>query len=138
MMTHSPLRTAVIGCGAIAYEHLPFLARSTSALPVALCDQSPAMMAAAAAAFDLKVKLYADAEAMLLAERPDVVHVLTPPQTHSRLVRAALDTDAHVISEKPMTGSADETAALIEAARNAGKLLVESRNLLFKIGRAHV
>lgn len=131
MMARSPLRTAVIGCGAIAYEHLPFLARSTSALPVALCDQSPAMMAAAAAAFDLKVKLYADAEEMLLAERPDVVHVLTPPQTHSRLVRAALDTDAHVICEKPMTCSADETAALIEAARNAGKLLVESRNLLF-------
>jgi len=126
-----PLRAAVIGCGAIAYEHLPFVARSEGAVPVALCDRSRAMADAAARHFGLSVPLYTDAEAMLAAERPDIVHVLTPPQTHDALVRAALAAGAHVVCEKPMTGSAAETAGLIEAARAEGKVLVESRNLLF-------
>lgn len=126
-----PLRAAVIGCGAIAYEHLPFIARSDAAAPVALCDRSRAMADAAGRHFGLAVPLYTDADAMLAAETPDVVHVLTPPQTHDNLVRAALAAGAHVICEKPMTGSARETAALIEAASAADRVLVESRNLLF-------
>lgn len=126
-----PLRAAVIGCGAIAYEHLPFVARSDAAAPVALCDRSRAMADAAARHFALKVPLYTDAEAMLAAERPDIVHILTPPQTHDALVRASLAAGAHVICEKPMTGSAAETAGLIEVARAADRVLVESRNLLW-------
>lgn len=126
-----PLRAAVIGCGAIAYEHLPFVARSEAAAPVALCDRSRAMAEAAARHFGLPAPIYTDAEAMLAAERPDIVHVLTPPQTHDPLVRAALAAGAHVVCEKPMTGSAAETAGLLEAAREAGKVVVESRNLLW-------
>lgn len=126
-----PLRAAVIGCGAIAYEHLPFVARSDAAQCVALCDRSRAMADAAGRHFRLNVPLYTDAEAMLAAERPDIVHILTPPQTHDALVSAALAAGAHVICEKPMTGSAAETAGLIDAAQAAGKVLVESRNLLF-------
>jgi predicted dehydrogenase len=126
-----PLRAAVIGCGAIAYEHLPFVARSDAALPVALCDRSRAMADAAGRHFGLKVPLYTDAEEMLATEQPDIVHVLTPPQSHDPLVRAALGAGAHVVCEKPMTGSAAETAGLLAAAEAAGKVLVESRNLLW-------
>lgn len=126
-----PLRAAVIGCGAIAYEHLPFVARSDAAQAVALCDRSRAMADAAVRHFGLSVPLYTDAEAMLAAERPDIVHVLTPPQTHEALVRAALAVGAHVVCEKPMTGNAAETEGLLETARAAGRVLVESRNLLF-------
>lgn len=131
MTTARPLRAAVIGCGAIAYEHLPFVATSPQAEPVALCDRSHALAGAAARHFGLAVPLYTDAEAMLAAIRPDIVHVLTPPQTHDALVRASLAAGAHVVCEKPMTGSAVETAALIAAARGAGRVLVESRNLLW-------
>jgi len=60
-----------------------------------------------------------------------VVHVLTPPHTHDALVRLALAAGAHVICEKPMTGSAAETAALLAAAQDAGRALIETRNLLF-------
>ena len=126
-----PLRAAVIGCGAIAYEHLPFVARSNAAMPVALCDRSRAMADAAARHFGLAVPLYTDAEEMLAKERPDIVHVLTPPQSHDPLVRAALGAGAHVVCEKPMTGSTAETVGLLDAADAAGKVLVESRNLLW-------
>lgn len=130
-LSNAPLRAAVIGCGAIAYEHLPFVAGSNAAEPVGLCDRSRAMAEAAARHFGITAPVYTDAEEMLEAVQPDIVHVLTPPQTHDILVRAALKAGAHVVCEKPMTGSAAETAALITAARDAGRVLVESRNLLF-------
>jgi predicted dehydrogenase len=125
-----PLRAAVIGCGAIAHEHLAFLARSPDARLVALCDRSAALAQAAGNLYT-PAPVYTDAEQMLAEARPDVVHVLTPPQTHDMLVRQALAAGAHVICEKPMTGTAEETASLLQAAEAAGRVLVESRNLLF-------
>lgn len=125
-----PLRAAVIGCGAISYEHLPFLTSSPDAELVGLCDRSRALAEAARNHFGAGT-VYTDAGEMLTAERPDVVHVLTPPQTHDALVRQALAAGAHVVCEKPMTGTAEETIGLIEAASTAGRILIESRNLLF-------
>lgn len=125
-----PLRAAVIGCGAISYDHLPFLSTSADARLVAVCDRSRAMAEAARNHF-ADVPVYTDAEAMLAAERPEVVHVLTPPQTHDALVRQALAAGAHVVCEKPMTGTAVETAGLLDAAAAANRVLIESRNLLF-------
>jgi predicted dehydrogenase len=74
---------------------------------------------------------FTDPASMLEEERPDVVHVLTPPQTHAALVTMCLDAGAHVICEKPMTASAAETERLLREARRRGRALVESRNLLF-------
>lgn len=124
------LRAAVIGCGAIAHEHLAWMSRSPSAALVALCDRSRAL-AEAAAGLHVAAPVYTDAAEMLAAERPDVVHVLTPPSSHDALVRLALAHGAHVVCEKPMTGTAPETAALLDAAAAADRVLVESRNLLF-------
>lgn len=125
-----PLRAAVIGCGAISYEHLPFLTSSPDARLVALCDRSHALASAARNHFGAG-EVYIDAGEMLAAEKPEIVHVLTPPQTHVDLVQQALAAGAHVVCEKPMTGTAEETIGLIDAAAAAGRVLVESRNLLF-------
>ena len=124
------LRAAVIGCGAIAYEHLPFIADSPLARLAAVCDTSPAMAAAAGERFGASA-IHTDLGTLLAETRPDIVHVLTPPHTHDPIVRQALAAGAHVICEKPMTGTERETAALLDAAAQAGKVLVESRNLMF-------
>lgn len=131
-MTSPPsLRAAVIGCGAIAYEHLPFLTESADANVVGLCDRSAAMASAAGRHFSLDAPVFTDAEAMIAAQRPDIVHILTPPQTHDPLVRMALAAGAHVVCEKPLSDTAESVHGLIAAAKDAGRVLVESRNLLF-------
>jgi predicted dehydrogenase len=126
----APLRAAVIGCGTIAHDHLAFIANSPHAELVGLCDRSPALAQAACDHY-VSAPIYTDITTMLAEEHPDIVHVLTPPQTHAMLVRQALAAGAHVICEKPMAGTAGETAELLDAAVVAGKVLVESRNLLF-------
>lgn len=124
------LKTAVIGCGAISQHHLDYLVTSRHTQLIALCDRSLALAQASAARYG-EVQIFVDAAEMLAKVQPDVVHVLTPPSSHDALVRAALTAQAHVICEKPMTGTAAQTRSLLNAAEVAGKSLVESRNLLF-------
>lgn len=131
MTAHSsPVRAAVIGCGAIAHEHLGYLASSPRVDLAAVCDASEATASFMCRRFHAN-SWFVDARSMLEEVKPEVVHVLTPPQTHATLVRMCLAAAAHVICEKPMTGSADETEALLIDARNHGRFLIESRNLLF-------
>jgi len=126
----SPLRAAVIGCGAIAHEHLAYLSSSPRVELGGVCDASKATASFMRERFRA-CAWFTDAASMLQDVRPDVVHVLTPPQTHSALVRMSLEAGAHVICEKPMTGSAAETEALLGQARDRSRILVETRNLLF-------
>ncbi len=125
-----PLRAAVIGCGAIAHEHLPCIVNSSRARLVAVCDQSAALTNAAAERFGADSS-FVELAAMLETAKPDVVHVLTPPHTHDPIVREILAAGSHVICEKPMTGTEQDSAALLDAAAAAGRVLQESRNLLF-------
>jgi predicted dehydrogenase len=124
------IRAAVVGCGAIAHEHLGYLSASPRVELVAVCDKSPAAASFTRDHFRAAAS-FIDARAMLEEVKPEVVHVLTPPQSHASLVRMGLAAGAHVICEKPMTGSAVETEALLTEARERGLVLVESRNLLF-------
>jgi predicted dehydrogenase len=97
---------------------------------VGVCDTSRATAVFAQKRFGAKSS-FSDASEMLAATQPDVVHVLTPPQSHMLLVSMCLNSGAHVICEKPMTSSASETADLLLLAKEKGKILIESRNLLF-------
>ena len=131
-MTDNPkrLRAAVIGCGAIAHEHLGYLSSSPHVELVGVCDASRATAVFMSERFGSRA-WFTDAASMLKEVKPDTVHVLTPPQTHATLVRMCLEAGAHMVCEKPMTGSAGETEALLADARKHGKFLIESRNLLF-------
>jgi predicted dehydrogenase len=124
------LRAVAVGCGAIAEEHLAFLGTSELVELAAVCDLSPAL---AEIARDRHGAGYAstDLDDVLIKVRPDVVHVLTPPRTHPDLIRRSLAAGAHVVCEKPLAPTADETRALLVSARAASRVLIETRNVLY-------
>ena len=124
------LKAAVIGCGTIAYEHLPYLSTSPLVELVATCDRSQAAASFTAKRFKA-AGYFTDHIQMLADAKPDVVHVLTPPHTHVAIVRECLDAGTHVICEKPMAPTAAETEGLLANAATRNLLLVESRNYLF-------
>src|SRR5207248_11360376 len=62
---------------------------------------------------------------------PDVVHVLTPPHTHERLVTEALNARAHVIVEKPVAPSNAQFRRLWELAQSRDRRLIEDQNYRF-------
>jgi len=62
--------------------------------------------------------------AELLASNVDVVVIITPPDSHAELARAAIAHGKHVLVEKPMAATAREAGSLMSLARRHGRLLV--------------
>jgi predicted dehydrogenase len=63
---------------------------------------------------------------------PDVVHVCTPLATHFQLAQEALKRCLHVIVEKPLARSLEETEALLTLARERGVVLCPVHQLSFQ------
>lgn len=124
------MKSAVIGTGEISAEHLKFLAGCTSTRLVGVCDLSRAAASYAADTFGAE-EAYTDHKQMLDVARPDVVHVLTPPQTHVVLSSDCFDAGAHVICEKPITLSHAQFTSLWNHATSKGRRLIEDHNYRF-------
>jgi predicted dehydrogenase len=126
------LRVGVIGAGGVAAEHLHFLTARTDVEVLGVVDRSPATARWAAQRWGV-ADWFTDHHA-LLAARPDVVHVLTPPPTHAAIARDALDARAHVIAEKPLVPTRAELVALHEVAQAADRWLLEDQNYRWNDG----
>jgi D-apiose dehydrogenase len=71
---------------------------------------------------------YDSVEAMLDAERPDFVDIVTRPDTHLALTRLAARRGAHVICQKPMAPTMADSVAMCEACEAAGVQLLIHEN----------
>src|SRR5215211_5932964 len=103
----SMLRTAIVGCGKIADQHVLAMRRIGGCKLVAVCDRELLMARQLGERFGI-ADCFADVEEMLQATRPDVVHITTPPQSHFPLAKRSLEFGSHVYLEKPFTVTAAE------------------------------
>ncbi|ACK73636.1 oxidoreductase domain protein [Gloeothece citriformis PCC 7424] len=126
-MVEKVLKAAVIGTGAISKEHLSFLAKSNLAHLVGVCDLSLASAKYAAQKFGADA-LYTDYHQMLEEAKPDVIHILTPPQSHKPIATDCLKAGIHVICEKPITLSYDDFKDLWSTAQAHNVYLIEDHN----------
>ena len=124
------MRTAVIGTGNIARQHLAALRSLPDSSVAAVCDLSRAAAEATAERYGVEA-WYTDHETLLDAVRPDIVHVTTPPHAHFQVALDALDRGAHVFVEKPAALTFDEVETLVRRARGRGRALVEDYNFLY-------
>lgn len=124
------LKSAVIGTGVISKQHLSFLQASERANIVGVCDLSPAAVNYAVDTFQAATG-YTDYAQMLAEAQPDVVHILTPPQTHLSIATDCLRAGAHVICEKPVAPSFDDFRDLWQISRECDRFLIEDHNYRF-------
>jgi predicted dehydrogenase len=97
---------------------------------VAVADTDPGRLTEVADAFDVPGR-FADYR-VLLADRPyDLVTVCTMPVHHAAMTIAAFAAGANVLCEKPLALNASEGAAMVEAARRAGRILAIGYNMRF-------
>ena len=78
-------------------------------------------------------RVFSDAQEMLKAVSPDVVHITTPPQSHYALARECLEAGSHVYLEKPFTVTSEEAESLIELAENKNIKITAGHNLQFTL-----
>ena len=124
------LRSVLIGCGAIAREHLATLKELQNAEVIAVCDLSAARAEATAERFGVG-KWYTDYEALLRASQPDVVHITTSPSAHFAIAKRCLAAGLNVICEKPITVQYSEFLVLKQLATENRCMLIENQNLRF-------
>lgn len=116
------LKIAIVGCGKIADAHVEEIRKISSVQLVAACDLEPIMAEQLAVRYAIPHRYTAVAE-MLEAEKPDVLHITTPPQSHLPLALQAFDAGCDVFLEKPIALRHSETKAIVEAAVNLKRKL---------------
>jgi predicted dehydrogenase len=142
----SKLRAGVIGAGSwAAASHLPNLARRVDEVEiVAISRLGSELLEVIGERFDIPVrsKDYRD----VLAQELDLCIVSSPTAFHYEHAKAALESGAHVLVEKPVTIAPAEAWDLVETARandrhllcafgwNYRPLLRETKRLMDEIG----
>jgi predicted dehydrogenase/nucleoside-diphosphate-sugar epimerase len=125
-----PLSACLIGCGGIAETHLQILGRMKNARVAGLCDTNQEAARVLAERFGVP-QVFTDALEMVEALRPDMVHILTPPQSHAAYAELAARAGCNVLVEKPMAMDAAEGERMAACARECGVQLCVDHNHLY-------
>jgi glutamate-1-semialdehyde aminotransferase/predicted dehydrogenase len=124
-------RAAFIGCGARARMHAAAYGHVSRASIVACADVNTEALEAFSSAFNID-KRYADAAAMMRNEEPDLVHVITPPETRRSLLAAAAECRVPlVIVEKPIAVDVSDHQAILALAAGSGTKFIGNHQLRY-------
>ena len=124
------MKTAIIGTGRMAQQHLACLRRLPGVEVVAVVDVVPGLAERVAQRCGIGA-WFTDHRQMLDKVRPQIVHVVTPPATHFRLAMDAMEAGSHVFVEKPATLRYADMVELRHPAEACQRVLLEDHNYLF-------
>jgi len=110
------VKAAIVGAGLIAgKKHIPaFIKHKSKVELVALCDLNQEGAQKLATQFGIP-RVYADIGEMIEKEKPELVDICTPPQTHVRLAIEAMKRGCNVLIEKPMALTVAECDQIVAA-----------------------
>ncbi|HEX4212723.1 MAG TPA: Gfo/Idh/MocA family oxidoreductase [Candidatus Dormibacteraeota bacterium] len=114
-------RVAIVGTGGIARSHMAALRAAGERVEVVAAADVDGPRVEAFAADNGIPHHYTDVGELLAAERPGLVHVATPPATHTGLAVQCLEAGAWVLCEKPLCGSLADLDRIQEAERRTGR-----------------
>lgn len=120
------MRVAIIGCGGQGRRHAAAYAQLDGIQIVGCCDivtEKAQQLANAHGA-----QAFTDYAMMLQTVHPDIVSVCTLEGQHAAPTIAALQAGAHVLCEKMLAATLDEARAMVQTARQVGRLLATQFN----------
>jgi predicted dehydrogenase len=126
-----PLRGVSVGAGYFSQFHYDAWSRVSGASLVALCDRDRPRAESVARQFGVPTS-YADVAAMLDAERPDFIDIITPPDTHRSIAAMAAERGVHVLCQKALAPAFAEAAAIVDNAERAGIRFMVHDNFRFQ------
>jgi predicted dehydrogenase len=137
-MTGSPKRAVVIGTGGIAASHVQALRDAGSRVELtAAMDVDGDRAAAFCEKFGIP-RHYADVDAMMAAEQPQVVTIATPPAVHAELAVRSMEAGAWVLCEKPLCASLAEMDQIEAGERRTGNYTSSIFQWRFGSGGQHL
>src|SRR5918993_5762139 len=129
MPRQNGIATAVIGSGFIGVVHIEAL-RRIGVRVTGLLSASAEKGVQRAESLGL-ARSYATLEEVLDDPEVSVVHVTSPNRLHHPQVRQILAAGRHVICEKPLAMTSEESGELVRLARESGKVAAVNFNIRF-------
>lgn len=124
----SPLRFGLIGYGAWGSHHARAIASISGLTLAAICSRSQQSRQQAQNDHP-QATVYADFEQMLAKEPLDAVSVVLPSDLHYQVAKNVLESDRHLLLEKPMALSLSHCDELVALARSRNRLLAIGHEL---------
>ncbi len=126
------VRLGIFGASAMAQAvHLPNLKKLHDVKVEAICDLDVNKAGLVAQKFGIP-NFYQDPHRLLTQSEIDAVLILTPTNSHLALALAAFNADKHVLVERPIARTVAEAQKMVDAANNAGKILMVAMNHRFR------
>ncbi|MCG8491680.1 MAG: Gfo/Idh/MocA family oxidoreductase [Sneathiellales bacterium] len=120
----SRLRVATVGAGYFSRFQYSAWKRLEEVELIAVCNRTAKGAEEISSKFGIPY-VYEDFCQMLDECQPDLVDVITPPETHISFVKEAVKRDIPVICQKPFTPSYQEASQLVEfITANKGKVII--------------
>ena len=135
--TKVEVRFGLIGCGYISRKHLKALVGCERAKLVAVSDLNEVRMEETKQYYQTNlghtqpIKSYVNYKEMLEDDQIDSVIIASFSGLHAEMAKAALQSKKHVVLEKPMALSIEESIELIELAQNQQRELMVCHQLRF-------
>jgi predicted dehydrogenase len=125
-----PIGAAVVGCGYWG----PNLARNLAEVPEfrlhALCDRDPEQLAVLGHGHG-DARAVSDFDEVLCDDEVQAVILATPPKTHHRLAKRALQAGKHVLVEKPLATRFADGRELADIAEASGLTLMPGHTFIY-------
>jgi predicted dehydrogenase len=136
MRRPSQIGAAVIGSGFIGTVHIEAL-RRLGVQVHGLLGSTPERGASSAERIGVP-KAYGSLAELLADDRVEVVHVTSPNHLHHPQVKEILAAGRHVVCEKPLAMTSEESAELVALAADSGRVNAVNFNIRFYPLNQHV
>lgn len=132
------MKIAIVGCGLNSDYHISFAKAYPGAEIVGIVDKDENKAKACGERFGIK-DVYSSISEMVKQAKPDVIHIVTPPQTHFAVAKEAIQAKCHVLIEKPLALNLQEATELYDFAEQQGVRLCAMHNHFFDpcMAKAH-
>ena len=121
-------RVGLVGAGHISEFHVAALKRIAGVELLGICDLDPSRAQAAAQRFGTRA--FASLEEFRAAGA-DVIHVLTPPESHAAVALEALELGMHVLVEKPLATDVGDAERIVDVANRRGLRVGVNHSMLY-------
>ncbi|WP_226536047.1 Gfo/Idh/MocA family protein [Fictibacillus halophilus] len=112
------IKFAIVGCGHIAKKHAEAIEKAEGAELFAVCDTIPENMEYYIEKYG--VEGYQSLTTLLEQDDLDVINICTPSGYHANIAIAAANAKKHVVVEKPIALTIEDTEAIIDACKSNG------------------
>jgi len=124
-------KVGIVGAGHISEFHVRSIKRFTNATIVGIADVNIEGARVLAKRHHIpESRTYSSLTELLAKEKPDIVHICTPPSAHLANALEALDAGCHVYVEKPLSIAYADCDTIEAAAKKAGKLVCSGHSML--------